>query len=518
MVSCTKGFEELNKPYKDADVTTLNIPGLFNRLAETATDEDNSLYVSLFYHITNQQGVQNTTAPYLNYSSSLWDNYYPFLIAYKSLIKKIDEDPLKETFNNVRYMAMILLASRTLHMLDYYGDFPYSDAANAELGIAHYRPKYDKEADIYKAVLADLETAVNGIKTGDPTQISIGKSESFLDHDFAAWIRFANALRLRYAVRLYDKEQAFSSKIIADIIGGNKPLPANQQPGDMQKNNFGYWPGKVNPPIKTDRLWYTFREKSISNMRMSSNVWNQMSSNMDLDGSGIFDPRCKIYFQPNNAGQWSPQAQAGGEQDGGDPYAGDGIEKPKGTDPQNRKSAFNLMLVRDQNDFPYLILTEADVYFLKAEIYQRGMGVAKDIGAAKNAYEAGIKSSVDFWDDYAKRSFSWTAKPAVTTTAQMDAFLNNPKVAYNGANDMDALTKIATQAWLATLFEPAEAWAIVRRTGLTPKDPAYTPPVINRLPYPNEEKVQNFDNWKAALDGAILDPMEQVGRKLYWMR
>ena len=160
--SCTKGFEDLNKPYKDANISTLSIPSLFNRIAQKVTDESNVLYTSLLYPITNQQGVQNVTAPYLNYSSGLWDNYYPSLLTYRWLIKKIDEDPVAApSYSNIRNMATILIVSQTLRMLDYYGDIPYSDASRAESGVAYYRPKYDKEADVYKSALADLEAAVN---------------------------------------------------------------------------------------------------------------------------------------------------------------------------------------------------------------------------------------------------------------------------------------------------------------------------------------------------------------------
>ncbi len=88
-------------------------------------------------------------------------------------------------------------------------------------------------------------------------------------------------------------------------------------------------------------------------------------------------------------------------------------------------------------------------------------------------------------------------------------------MAYNGANDADALRKIATQAWLATLFQPWEAWAIVRRTGLTPKDPNYAPSVVNKLPYPDDENINNHENWQAATNGA--SPGQQVLQKIYWM-
>ena len=65
------------------------------------------------------------------------------------------------------------------------------------------------------------------------------------------------------------------------------------------------------------------------------------------------------------------------------------------------------------------------------------------------------------------------------------------------------------------MFQPWEAWAIVRRTGLTPKDPTYTPSVVNKLPYPDDESINNNANWQKATGGQ--GPAQQVLKKVYWM-
>lgn len=515
--SCQKGFEELNTPYKNPSVSTVTAAGLFNRLSSNVTNEDYTLAVVLFYPYTNQQGVQNTVAPYLNYTSSYWNHYYPDLLDYKKLLEFIGKQSSPQSYNNVKYMASILMGAKTLQMLDRYGDIPYTKAGSAEQGAEFYRPSYDKQADVYKSVLNDLKAAADGLSAGTD-QINIGSSETFLSNDFTAWKKFANALRLRYAVRLYNKEQVMCSTIITDIIGGNKPLPNNQNTASLQKDNFGNFPNLISPaPDYVDRLWYAFRATSVSNIRMSSNVWGQMSSNNNVDGSGIYDPRCFVWFQTNDDDKWIPQLQNGSVSDGGDVYVnGNTARRPFGSNPANKCASFNFFLASDYKNLPYIIISEADVHLLKAEIYQRGMGVAKDIVQAKTEYEAGIKASVDFWYAYTASSSTWSVKPTAPTAAQMTAFLTAPNVQYNGANDAEALKKIATQGWLAAIFEPAEAWSIVRRTGLTPKDPTYTPAVTaNKLPYPADESTNNNVNWMAATGGA--NSTVQMQTKVYWM-
>ncbi|MBO9730067.1 MAG: SusD/RagB family nutrient-binding outer membrane lipoprotein [Chitinophaga sp.] len=521
MGSCTKDFEEINKPYKQADEQTASIPGLFNGLVSSLGKYgDDALNVSLLYPITNQQARQNTVAPYINYSGTFWSQYYPDLLTYKALLKKIAEQPSPKAFDNVRHMATVLLASKTLRMLDYYGDIPYSQASNARDGAGYYRPAYDAQQDVYKSVLQGLKNAADSI-TSDPSQTSIGASESYLKNDFNAWRKFANALRLRYAVRLYNKENALSSAIIKEILEGNKPLPANQSVTALQNDNFGLWPNLIAGASGAilERLsskWDSYRELSISNIRMSSNVWKQMSSSDDPSGKDIYDPRCVVFFMTNNADKWVPQPQDGSVADGGRPFDNGTERKAIGSDPQNKFATFNYFIAYDRLYYPILVITEADVHFLKAEIYQRGMGVAKNTTLAKTEYEAGLKASVDFWYAYTQQSQIWLQKPPAPDATKMNAFINHPAVAYNGANDADALKKIATQAWLATMFQPAEAWAIVRRTGLTPKDPLYNPGSINKLPYPDDENVNNHENWNKVTKGAT--PAEQVATKVYWMQ
>ncbi|MEJ0103585.1 MAG: SusD/RagB family nutrient-binding outer membrane lipoprotein [Bacteroidota bacterium] len=514
-LSCTKDFEEINQTPDKINVEQVTVAGLFNGIAKDATAGSGALNITLLLDYTNQQAVQNVFTPYINYGGSgLWNAYYPVLYDYKKLQKLIDENPVKNSYANVKYMADILMASKTLQMLDFYGDIPYSSASLADSGSQFRHPVYDKQADVYKSVLADLKAAADGIIVDGSGQTSLGNSESFLGSDYAAWVRFANALRLRYAVRLYDKEQSLASDIINDIIGGNKPLPENQNPAALQKNNFGLWPSLVSPAIINGDFYRGFAENSISQLRLSTNVWAQVSSNNNTDGSGIFDPRTVIWFAPNNAGLWVAQPQDHSQAESGDPYPDNETRPAIGTDPGNKFAAFNIDLVISYRTLPLVfIITEADVYFLKAEIYQRGLGVAKDPAAAKTAYEAGIKSSVDFW--YSIQLDKLTQPPA-PTDAEMSAFLAVPSVAYDGSNDADALKKIATQAWLATLWEPAESWAIARRTGLTPKDPGYTPAVrVNKIPYPDDERTNNNANWQLATGGA--SPDQQAIGKVYWM-
>lgn len=526
-VSCTKDFEKLNTPYKDVSVSTASPAGLFNNLASRATDEDYTLYTGLFMPITNQMGTQNVIINTTNYTRSYWNNYYPDLADYKLLLKLVAASPSPASYDNVKSMATILMGYKTLQMLDRYGSIPYSEAGMGSEGPSKYRPAYDDQATVYKSVLADLETAVNTMKTGGAasSQVSIGANESFLNNDYNAWIKFGNAIRLRYAVRLYLKEQTLASGIITDIVGGNKPLPNDISYGNdqinMRKNNFGTYPKLLTgnlPGGWGDRFFYAFREKSVSSIRLSDNVWNQISSSNAEDGSGIFDPRSAVWFMPNNFGKWVPQKQDKSQQEGEtNIYPNADVPLAPNTAPDNKFAGFNWYIIRDWQQLPYIMISEADVHFLKSEIYAKGMGVAVDWAKAEVEYKAGLTSSINFWYSYvASNSGSiWpTAKRPTLAPTAITTFLAHPKVAFVPADNAGNLQKIITQAWLAAIFEAPEAWAIVRRTGMTPRTVAATTK-YNKLPYPTDEEINNRENWIKASGG--VDPDAEMLKKVYWM-
>ena len=152
-------------------------------------------------------------------------------------------------------------------------------------------------------------------------------------------------------------------------------------------------------------------------------------------------------------------------------------------------------------------MTSAEVHFLKAEAYARGLGVAQDLSSAETEYQAGISASVNFWYTVAANtndpSENWSAvAPPPPTTAQMNTLFTNPKVAFSGSS-ADALKKIYAQEWLSFFRQPWLAFNLWRRTGNTPIDPNSNPPSSNttfyRLPYAQDEAVNNSDNYNAQI-------------------
>lgn len=508
--SCTKNFKEINTPWNgspSASVQQLYVAFVSNLLL---TYGDQATMNSYWYPIS-QQGIVYTKPDY-SYDggpSDEWSNFYHNLSNYKAMMGIIATSNDTSIYTNVKAMMKTLKAYEAIKLSNFYGDMPYSLAGNAiDHHPADYSPPYDKQQSIYLSCLNDLEWAVNNFNTTDAKQLSLGAGDLVLQNNIGQWIKFANSLRLRVALTMYDKDQTDATAIIADAL--TKPLLS-----DYTTDNVGLYPANI-PNLDLGAREFSFGQEC--RLRMGTAMWQMMAANNNQDGSGIFDPRCKIFFEPNNAGKWNPfpQNPTSATTDGGDPY-NHGIrdadwpnKNGNGTPPTvNNYADFNYYWGRDKN-IPELFMTAAEVHFLKAEAYARGIGATANMSSAQTEYYAGINASVNFWTTQAINSAVWIVnKPSgLPDAATMTAFLANPLVAFDPTK---ALQQIYAQEWIDLFRQPWEAWTLMRRTGgQTPMDPnnaAYytqTYGGFQRVQYPASEQTYNFKNWKAETNGSDM--------------
>ncbi len=496
--SCKKGFEEINTPKDKA--STASTPEMFNAIVSSLplTAGEQSVLNSWIYPITQQGIVVSGAYPYDNAKNAVWENYYLTLGNYRVLEDRINKLAEKETYNNIFAMLKTVMAYKTLKTTNYYGNMPYTNAGFAPLSdVTRYKATYDKQADIYPAVIADLKWAVDNLSTA-ATQVSLGAYETLLKNDIPLWIKFANSLRLQAAVTMYDKNPTLAGPQIAEAL--TKPLL-------VEGEDIGLWPTKI-PNLKFEWRQWSFSANCY--LRLGSTMWSYMSANNNTDGSGIFDPRCKIFFETNNANQWAAYPQnplTSTPSEGGAPYNLENRTASwsnKGTG--NNVSNFNFYFEKDMTNIPELMLTASQVHLLKAEVYNRGMGVTANAATAKLEYEAGIKASVNMWTKIAFAMPEWTVnKPAAATVTagELNTLLTNPVVSYS-ATPATALSQIYAQYWVSTYKQPWDAWTLLRRTGgKTPMSASNTAyytnnyAIYNRFVYPDNEFSYNNENWKA---------------------
>ncbi len=495
--SCKKDFGEINKAWANQTYSA-NIPGLFNNIIASLANQGSAgtIYTSWIYQNTQLAGMYAASGYRMdNQVGSIWGNYYTALANARKMEALIAADPNTAKMTNIKAMLKTLMAYQTLKTTFLYGDMPYAEAGKAFTdGVAFYRPKYDAQADIIKAALGDLKWAIDNF-TSASDQVSLGGAETLFANDLTKWTKFANSIRLRYALAIHQKDASTANTVIAEALA--KPLLSATE-------NMGLYPSAI-PDYFNDRGgWY----RGNSYIRMGSTMWNAMSSSNATDGSGIYDLRCKILFEPNRAGEWAPFPQVPSSStptETGEPYAESRLTTWATTD-NYKYSPLNFYYVADRM-FPLLLVSGAEVSLMKAEIYNRGIGgVTANPVTAKAAYDEGVSESVKFWYKLANGSSIWAVnKPAAAPTVlELTTMLASPGVNYS-ATPATALAQIYKQQWIALFHQPFEAWTLCRRTNyatpgvaLPSTSPAYN---IFRLTYPQSEIDSNNENWRAVTGG-----------------
>jgi len=493
--SCEKDFGDINQSYQ-ANLYEANIPGLFNGLV-SSMQKGGTHYrvpVAWLYQWTQLAAMYSASGYRLDDNTTqAWQNYYGTLANFYDLENLIAEDENPANYSNILAMAKVIMAYKTLTTTLLYGDMPYSEAGQGFLDAQKFRPIYESQQSIMEAAINDLTSAVDNLAAGG-SQVSLGGSDVLFGNDISEWIKFANSLRLSYAMTMREKNASFADPVIQAALG--KPL---LNPNEHVSLDPASIPGLTN-----NREGF-YRGNSY--IRMGSTMWEAMSANNAVDGSGIYDLRCKILFEANENDEWIPYPQNPGNNVAkvtGDPHIPGRLTNWSAN--RSNFATINVYYVQDHT-IPQFIITGSQISFIKAELYNRGIaGVGTNASMAESYYKEGITASVKFWYNRAFSSIWVVNKPATAepTASELEGMLSNPNVKYSG-NAANALKQIYKQSWISLFHQPFEAWNLQRRTNnATPNVPLSASSLVtnfNRLTYPPSERETNRINWTSATDG-----------------
>lgn len=509
--SCKKDFVEINQ--KPDGFLTASDGSLFNGVIRSLVPGGNEhMYVinEVLYKQTEQAAL--TRAAWGNFTlgtEEMWSNYYGALGEIRELERRFGEmDPSAE-LDNMKAMLKIVLAWKTFKITDIFGDIPFSEAGYGYQNLEALHPKFDRQEDIYEFLLNELQWADEHIvdtAVDEEPFFTFKAFDNLFFGDLQQWQKFANSLRLRYAVRMSEKKPELAGEIIKTIIEEGRPVFKGYDFLTPYLESACIWPGQTGFSFGSTN--WAFHEQK--NLRMGSNIWRQMSIHDSLDGSGIFDPRAFIFYEPNNDGTWRPYPQIpdiNTPPPGGAPYGyhRDSYDNPdnyylKGA--ENIYSPFNYFLIRGGQTIPIMMITGAEVHYLLAEIYLRGIGVAADQGMAEIEYLNGILASCDWWME---KSQSFKLPSSALLFPEYNPIpegINGASVQFhfgwwNATSDEERLELLYAQRWLDAFWQPWEAYALTRRTGMTPRE---GDPIDHfRMPYPPSEVEFNSANWATAV-------------------
>lgn len=393
------------------------------------------------------------------------------------LISKLPS-PKKETYQQLGAISRILLDYETFYVSDIYGSVAYSQAFKGRYTL-EFTVSFDKQQDVFNAIDADLKSAVQDIKSAPSGQFALGNYDQFYFGDATKWIKAANALRLRMAMRLLKADKTKATAVISEVLAS----PAS----DLMSTNADSWTFYAPASFTSGGNW------NPDGLRAPKALTSFMVNNAD--------PRVRIFFTKNSYSQENfdlakAQGKVSGEATFVDQryvgsfsspdssalaanktkyYTTRQITKGAGTinldtlsniNPRIFQVAFNNSAITPDITQYIPLLTYADFCFMRAEL--AATGLAGD--APATWYTNGITASIEYYgkmavagkflDYYTESSGAVVEAPS---QAEIDAYLAMPGVQYDGAKAMD---QIASQSFINFFKEPNEAWALVKRTGM----------------------------------------------------
>lgn len=542
--SCTKGFEGMNK--NPMSPTGTDIGPLFNGVVSSLCwtwDEQFYLNNEIFYPESELGALISES--WGNYSigvDAVWNNYYLALANIHDIDRRLDEICTStgdnEIDDKVRAQLIVLEAYKTFKVTDMFGDIPYSEAGYIWYDTeGNRKPKYDSQEYIYKTLLEELVWARNVLNSGSgQTELgnqyySLGAYDVMYHNDYFKWAKIANSLILRHGMRMYQKDPVFAEPILQEAY--NEPVIDDY----MYNGNgaFALWP--LNVGQFSDQGW-SFREHK--NLRMGETVFAQMSKETDSIDNEIFDPRVFVFFDTNNKtaeypeGAWRafPQIRdADTPTEGGTPYSSARDKNYGFKGPACLYSPFNFYLIRDHVFVPQIMISPAEVCFIKAELVVRGI-VPGGLGmAVEELIRNGIKNSYYMWLQlpiygtdatykYIYPEFQailengdiWSLSDSYASQIMNEMMYLNYDFMYDEAAYLEFIYQ---QRWLDLFRQPNEAWTLARRTFMTPTTIDHQKLVTYRLPYPQSEVTYNYDNYNEQVKKMSHGDTRET--KVWWM-
>lgn len=378
--------------------------------------------------------------------------------------------------------AQILRVASMQRITDIYGPIPYSKVPEGGIMVP-----YDDQETVYKHLFKDLDDAIEILTSyalGNPDAKPMAEYDQVYGGDFSKWVKFANSLKLRMALRIVYADPSFAQKKAEEAVNHAIGVITDNADNAIMEYNIN--------PIKI--MWNDY-----SDTRVCADIVTYMK--------GYEDPRMSKYFYKGNIG---------GKNDYFGLRAGIKIE--------SKAWALNYSAPAAEEKDPILWLNAAEVAFLRAEGAMRKWNMG---GTDEYFYNEGISLS---FKQYSLGGFEAYRENNTRTPASYDdpyfpeSAISTITIKWNSkAEEEEKLERIITQKWIAMWPLGQEAWSEQRRTGY-PRffpvkvnkndDASLTTKLASRIPFPPSEKENNLTNYNQAV--TLLGGTDNYSTKLWW--
>ncbi len=401
------------------------------------------------------------------------------------------EDPVANA------LALLLKVAIMHRVTDSYGPIPYSQLEGSD----EIYVGYDTQEQVYMKMFEELDRSISILK--DNTTLGAeawNRYDAVYYGNISQWVKYANSLKLRMAMRLsYVKPELAKTKAAEAIASGVIEANADNAAMHAAEN-------------RTTLIYNDWADH-----RVGADILCYMN--------GYEDPHREKMFTTvtiTTAGETETL------------YCGIRIGIDVASKGSVISSYSNLIVT---SDTPYMWMTAAEVSFLKSE-YELRWGTSEE---ARRLYEQGIRLS--FEEKGASGADTYITDNSKKREPYSSRYLSHPypdqltdiTIAWeNGDGNFERnLERIMTQKWIAIFPLGVEAWSEYRRTGypkLMPHPAQYDKSNgtvdlaegARRLPYPVEEYQLNRANLENAV--TLLDSEsstgafkgDKMGTRIWW--
>lgn len=505
--SCTKDFDEINTNTK-----VLTVDGLDQSSYGLVVKR--ALYSGVYFDNSTSflRGHAAFSDIYSNYQAHTHPDFYSdnfvlngawldafyggFYTGVAPQVKYAEDYAVSNKYDIENGMMKVWRVYVYHRITDFWGPIPYSKFGNGEKTVP-----YDKQEDIYRDFFTTLDQAVALLKSNTGKTSFLGAQDVIYAGNVDKWLKMANTLRLRLAMRVKYADAALAKtnaeKAIADGVIENNADNATVKSAIAFANKYN-----------TLTAWSDFR----------------MSADMESVLKGYADPRAPKFFS------------AAGTPDPSDDPAGftfnfEGIRngqtkiaKQSGINAVSSNMAPAYLTVGDKGpDWP--VLRAAEAYFLRAEGALEGWNMGG--GSTRSFYESGISASLA---EHGSDGKNLAGNPYVSSTnvpsgydAQSAPVSTVPVAFLTSASKERMLEQIITQKWIALYPDSEEAWAERRRTNyptLYDRILSENPDIpVNKIPRRVPFVGIEYNNNRAAVEAAVatmLGGPDNGVTKLWW--
>lgn len=394
----------------------------------------------------------------------------------------------------VAALADIVKVLAMSRVTDMYGPIPYTKFGSGDFAIP-----YDSQEAVYDVFFKELDNAISvlyDMYQKDASAKVLEKYDYIYRGNTESWIRFANTLKLRLAMRIVYANPGKAQQMAEAAV--NHPVGVMAKVTDAARLQ------------RTDDFSYRHPLFVIGAGEFDD---ARMGATMDSYLNGYGDPRISSYFRIAETGKYT------------------GIRSGININRDNYTSGkFSQLAAASGDDIVWM--NPAEAYFLRAEGAARGWNMN---GTDQELYESGVRTSFDFLgvsgaDTYLANSIS---KPAPYTdpanngnsVGEGSPLLGTITIKWNAEGGLEEkLERIITQKWIAIYPDGQEAWSEFRRTAYPKVFPVAinnsggtisTDKQVRRIPYPASEYRNNADNVNNAVS-TLLGGADNGGTQLWW--